>query len=293
MTKHNSRSLDRQVELARYIAEHADEPLPLVKLAERAHLSPSRLQRVFKSIFGVSPKKFQQAARSDRFKTLLREGRDVTEAIFECGYGSTSRVYGAALDNIGMTPGSYRAGGAGETISWVCRDTLLGPLMMAATDRGVCFVQFGADRDALERQLRGEFPNARLRPAAAASSQLDDWIEALNAYLQKRQPRPELPLDLRGTAFQIKIWEFLLSLKEGEVASYSEVARAIDRPRAVRAAASACARNRIAVLVPCHRVLRGDGSLGGYRWGLERKRTLLDIERERSASRPAVSTAGE
>jgi AraC family transcriptional regulator of adaptative response/methylated-DNA-[protein]-cysteine methyltransferase len=283
MSKDNSRALDKLVELARYIAAHADESLPLARLAERVHLSPSRLQRVFKSVFGVSPKKFQQAARGDRFKALLRQGRDVTEAIFECGYGSTSRVYGAALDNIGMTPRSYRAGGAGESISWVCRDTALGPLLMAATDRGVCFVQFGDDREALERQLRDEFPNARLVPGEADSSQLDAWIGALNAYMENRQPRPELPLDLRGTAFQIKVWEFLLSLKDGEVASYSEVARAIDNPRAVRAAASACAANRIAVLVPCHRVLRGDGDLGGYRWGSERKRALLDIERRRAA----------
>ena len=284
MTNRNEQSLARMTELARFIADHADESLPLAKLAERAHLSPSRLQRVFKSTFGISPKKFQQAARGDKFKSLLRAGSDVTEAIFECGYGSTSRVYGAALDNIGMTPSSYRAGGAGETISWACRDTVLGPLLMAATDRGVCFAQFGENCDALQKQLQQEFPNAQLRSYAGTSSQLDDWIDALNAYMQNRQPRPELPLDLRGTAFQIRVWEFLLSLKDGEVASYSEVARGIDKPRAVRAAASACAKNRIAVLVPCHRVLRGDGGLGGYRWGPARKRALLDAERQGSSA---------
>ena len=280
MPKSSKNKLEKLIELARYIAAHADESLPLAKLAARVHLSPSRLQRVFKSAFGVSPKKFQQAARSEKFKSLLRSGMDITDAIYESGYGSTSRVYGAALDNIGMTPKSYRAGGAGETISWACRETVLGPLLMAATDRGVCFAQFGKDCGTLEAQLRQEFPRAEMNQHAG-SSQLEEWIDALNAYIQNKQPRPELPLDLKGTAFQIKVWEFLLSLKDGDIASYSEVAKAIDKPRAIRAAASACAANRVAVLVPCHRVLRGDGGLGGYRWGLERKRALLDAERAR------------
>ena len=278
MSNQSHATLSKLVELARYIADHADETLPLADLAERVHLSPSHLQRVFKSTFGVSPKKFQQAARSDKFKSMLRSGVEITEAIFESGYGSTSRVYGAA-DNIGMTPRRYRKGGEGEIISWVCRDTVLGPLLMAATDRGVCFAQFGDDCEALRTQLHQEFPRAELQACKTGSPQLNRWIDALNAYLQSHQPRPDLPLDLRGTAFQIKVWEFLLSLKDGEIASYSEVAQAIDKPRAVRAAASACGANRIAVLVPCHRVLRGDGGLGGYRWGLERKRALLDTER--------------
>ncbi len=284
MNQPSDQTLQKFVELARYIAANADATLPLESLAARVHLSPSRMQRVFKSIFGVSPKKLQQAARSDRFKALLRSGADITAAIFESGYGSTSRVYGQAMQHIGMTPKSYRAGGAGETITWACRETALGPLMMAATGRGVCFVQFGADADALLAQLQQEFPSAELMALGAdAAAELDHWIDALNDYLQDRQPRPDLPLDLRGTAFQVKVWEFLLSLKEGDVASYGEVAAAIGKPKAVRAAASACASNKIAVLVPCHRILRGDGGLGGYRWGLERKRALLDAERARKA----------
>ena len=285
MSQQTDKSMQKYVELARYIAEHADESLPLAGLAERVHLSPSRFQRVFKSIFGVSPKKFQQAARSEKFKSLLRAGTEITEAIFESGYGSTSRVYGAEMHNIGMTPKSYRAGGKGETITWACRDTVLGPLLMAATDRGVCFAQFGDNCTTLEQQLQKEFPQAELQAFGGKSSQqLEQWIDALNAYIQNKQPRPELPLDLKGTAFQIKVWEFLLSLKDGDVVSYSEVAQAIDRPKAVRAAASACGANRVAVLVPCHRILRGDGGLGGYRWGLERKRALLDAERARKAA---------
>ena len=285
MKPRSERSLEKFIALARYIADHPDESLTLGSLAARVHLSPSRLQRVFKAIFGVSPKKFQQAARSERFKALLRDGAEITEAIYAAGYGSGSRVYENGVRNIGMTPKSYRAGGAGERITWACRETALGPLLMAATDRGVCCVQFGDDRASLEAQLRREFPRADLQAFdGGASPQLDLWIDALNDYIQNRQPRPELPLDLRGTAFQIKVWEFLLGLQEGEVASYSELAQAIDRPAAVRAAASACAANRIAVLVPCHRILRADGGLGGYRWGLERKRALLDAERARQAA---------
>lgn len=274
------KSMEKFVALARYIADNADASLPLATLAERVQLSPSRFQRVFKSIFTISPKQLQQAARSEKFKALLRSGSDITSAIYQAGYGSSSRVYEKAQHNIGMTPKAYRGGAQGETISYACRDTVLGPMLMAATDRGVCFAQFGETCEALLAQLRGEFPRAELLAYdGAGEQQLDRWIDALNAYLQQRQPRPELPLDLKGTAFQVKVWQFLLGMGEGEVASYGELAEAIEQPRAVRAAASACAANRIAVLVPCHRVLRGDGGLGGYRWGLERKRALLDLER--------------
>ena len=282
MSQQNTNTLQKFIQLARYIAANADEPLTLEKLAVRVHLSPSRFQRVFKSIFGVSPKKFQQAARSDRFKALLRAGTDITEAIYAVGYGSSSRVYGQTMHNIGMTPKHYRAGGKGETLTWACRDTVLGPILMAATDRGVCFAQFASNCETLQQQLRAEFPQAELeRYQAASSQQLEQWIDALDAYIQNKRPRPELPLDLQGTAFQIKVWEFLLSLADGDVISYAELAQGIDKPKAVRAAASACAANRIAVLVPCHRILRGDGGLGGYRWGLARKRALLDAERAR------------
>lgn len=282
MPQQTDKTLEKFIELARYIATNADNSLTLEKLAARVHLSPSRMQRVFKSTFGVTPKKFQQAARSDRFKALLRSGIDITDAIYEAGYGSTSRVYGRAMHSIGMTPKSYRAGGKGESLTWACRETALGPILMAATDRGVCFAQFGDNCEQLLQQLRQEFPRAELTQYDDDSSQrLEQWIDALNAYIQNKQPRPELPLDLQGTAFQIKVWEFLLNLEDGEVMSYSELARAIEKPRAVRAAASACGANRIAVLVPCHRILRADGGLGGYRWGLERKRALLDAERAR------------
>lgn len=277
--------IDRLVDAARYIEEHADEKLTLASLARRSGLSASRLQRSFRAAFGISPQQFQDAVRMRRLRASLRGGDEVTGAIFEAGYGSTSRVYGEAARSIGMTPATYRRGGAGESIAWACRDTALGTVMMAATGRGICFVQFGRNRRELLEALRAEFPRATIaRSAAEAGEGLDAWIEALDVHLRGDAPRPELPLDLRGTAFQVKVWRFLLTVREGEVLSYAELAARIGRPAAVRAAASACARNRIGVLVPCHRVLKSDGSLGGYRWGLERKRALLDAERARRAA---------
>ena len=272
--------LAQLVDIARFIEAHAEDRLTLAALAGRAGLSPSRFQRAFKAAFGVSPKAYQDAVRMKRLKTALKEGDGVTGAIFSVGFGSMSRVYGEPARNIGMTPRAYRAGGAGETITYAWRDTALGTLLMAATERGVCFVQFGEDRVTLLEQLRREFPHGTLAASdAQEASELDAWVAALEAHLTESAPRPDLPLDLRGTAFQMKVWRFLLSVREGEVVSYGELAAGIDRPRAARAVASACAANRIAVLVPCHRVLRGDGNLGGYRWGPDRKRALLDAER--------------
>ena len=268
----------RMTALARYIETYADERLTLGRLADEAGLSPSRLQKQFKSVFGISPKAYQDAVRRQGLKAALQKGDRVTDAIFDQGYSSTSRVLGEAAHSIGMTPSAYRSGGAGETIYWACRDSALGPLMMAATARGVCFAQFGDDEASLLDTLTSEFPKAEVVPSTAGSD-LDRWIEALDAHLSAHAPRPELPLDLRGTAFQILVWRFLMSVKTGEVVSYSDVARGVGKPRAVRAAASACGANRIAVLVPCHRVLRADGNIGGYRWGLPRKRALLDAER--------------
>lgn len=273
--------LTRLVEAARYIEAHAEERLTLRELAGQVGLSPSRFQRVFKAGFGVSPKAYQDAVRMKRLKAALQEGDGVTGAIFSAGFGSLSRVYGERVRNIGMTPGAYRSGGAGETIAYAFRDTAIGVLLMAATGRGVAFVQFGEDPATLLGQLRREFPNADLVASNAQEApELDAWIAALETHLAGGAPRPELPLDLRGTAFQMKVWRFLLSVREGDAISYGELAAGIDQPGAARAVASACAANRIAVLVPCHRVLRGDGDLGGYRWGLERKRALLDAERK-------------
>jgi len=269
------------VTVARYIEANAEEPLTLASLADIAGLSASRLQRAFKDAFGVSPKAYQDAVRMRRFKHYLKEGDGVTDAIFASGFGSVSRVYGEATRSVGMLPKTYRAGGAGEEITYACRNTVLGLMAMAATDKGVCFVQFGEDEASLVDCLQAEFPHAELIPSPARNApELDAWMLALDQHLRHGAPRPDLPLDLRGTAFQVKVWRFLLSIREGEVFSYSEVAAGIDKPKAARAVASACGRNRIGVLIPCHRVLRGDGGLGGYRWGLDRKRALLNAERK-------------
>ena len=274
--------ISRLVEIARHIEAHADEPLPLAMLAEMAGLSSSRLQRIFKQAFGVSPKAYQDAVRMRCFKRSLKQGDGITDAIFSSGFGSISRVYGETTRNIGMTPGAYRAGGAGEIISYTCRRTAIGMMAMAATDKGVCFVQFGDDEASLVSQLELEFPNAELGASPAQDApELDAWIAALDQHISEGAPRPDLPLDMRGTAFQIKVWQFLLSIREGDALSYSELAAQIDKPKAARAVASACAKNRIGVLIPCHRVIRGDGSPGGYRWGLERKQALLNAESER------------
>ena len=287
MPSEHEPALTRLADTARFIEAHAEERLTLRELAERVGLSPSHLQRVFKAAFGVSPKAYQDAVRMKRLKAALKEGDDVTGAIFSAGFGSLSRVYGERVRNLGMTPRAYRAGGAGETIAYACRDTALGAALMAATRRGVCFAQFGEDEEVLLEQLRAEFPNAALVASSAQEApELDAWITALDAHLADGAPRPDLPLDLRGTAFQMKVWRFLLSVREGEVISYGEVADRIEQPGAARAVASACAANRVAVLVPCHRVLRGDGNLGGYRWGLDRKRTLLAAERSTATVSP-------
>jgi len=280
IASHGDARVARLVKVADHIESHAEEPLTLARLATLAALSPSRLQKQFKEAFGVSPKAYQDAVRMRRFKQSLKDGDKVTDAIFTSGYGSVSRVYGEANRNIGMSPKTYRAGGAGEAIVYACRMTALGLMMMAATDRGVCLVEFGDDEASLMAQLRSEFPNADLNASPARNApELDAWMDALDKHISAGAPRPDLPLDMRGTAFQVKVWQFLLSIREGDVLSYSEVAAKIDKPRAVRALASACGKNRIGVLIPCHRVLRGDGGLGGYRWGLERKRALLEAER--------------
>lgn len=281
-----SKDIERFVELARYIEANAHQTLSLKVLANRCQLSPAYLQRKFLSVFGVSPKAYQDSIRLNSVKGALKEGDEITGAIFSAGYGSTSRFYTKAVKHIGMTPSAYRAGGAGEVISYCCRHTSLGWLMMAATKLGVCFVMFGENAQSLKTQLQAEFPKAELLMSPTSQDQeLDAWIDALDLHLSQNGPRPEVPLDLRGSAFQINTWKYLLSIADGDVVSYSDVAEGIGRPKAVRAVASACGKNRIAVLIPCHRVLRADGSLGGYRWSLDRKRELLDVERARQAPR--------
>ena len=267
-------------DLARHIDAHPEQPLHLADLAKRAGYSAFHLQRNFKAIMGATPKEYQTAARLRTLKRELRSDASVSDAIYEAGFGSGSRVYEKADGQLGMTPSEYRSGGKGLTISYASGATPLGLLMIGATDRGICFLQFGETHGELEAELQRQFPAASTQPMPTSHVQeFDAWMAALNRHLRGLEPRLDLPLDVRGTAFQLIVWRYLQKLPYGEVRSYSEVAQAIGRPSAVRAVARACASNSVALLIPCHRVVRGSGELGGYRWGLQRKRVLLDTER--------------
>jgi AraC family transcriptional regulator of adaptative response/methylated-DNA-[protein]-cysteine methyltransferase len=267
-------------ELCAYIERHADEPLPLRELARRAGKSPFHLQRRFKAIIGITPRQYVEACRLKAFKSGLRAGESILDSTFSSGFNSSSRVYERVDSRLGMTPAQYRKGGKGLQISYATAPTPLGPALLAATDRGVCYVGLGSI-PALVRELEDEFPEATLtRMPRANEGRLSDWIRALKDHLCGESHRMDLPLDVRGTAFQTRVWSFLQSIPYGQVRSYEEVARAVGSPGAARAVGSACAQNRTALLIPCHRVIRGDGSAGDYRWGRGRKERLLRAERQ-------------
>jgi len=266
--------------LCRYLEEHCDENPTLATLAARAGLSRFHLQRTFKAAVGVSPKQYLEAHRVGKLKKELRQAKDVTTAVYEAGFGSSSRVYERADSRLGMTPRQYRKGGGGVTITHAVIESPLGLAMMGATDRGVCFVQFGESRARLLDQLRSEYPAATLEAAPEPPArEFRQWMDALATHLAGTLPPANLPLDIQATAFQMRVWEYLRSIPSGKVQSYAQVAQGIGHPTAVRAVARACATNRVAVVIPCHRVVRGTGESGGYRWGEERKRALLDRER--------------
>lgn len=240
-------------------------------LAARAHMSIPRLKRLFVRELGLEPGPYLKQRRAERLKAQLKAGAEVTGALYDAGYGSSRALYERSDELLGMTPGSYRKGGDGMHITYRTFETVVGPALIAATERGVCALRFG---EGLEADLKAEFPAAELREAA---SELEPFVQAVHAYLAGERVL-ELPLDLSPTAFQAKVWSALRAIPYGETRSYAEVAAAIGDVRAVRAVASACARNPVALAVPCHRVVRSDGSLSGYRWGLERKAKLLETE---------------
>lgn len=261
------------------------ESLKLEDLARQVGLSPFHLQRIFKKIAGVTPKQFLEACRLQALKTNLRSRNSVTDAIYEAGFGSASRVYERADTRLGMTPREYRNGGQGTFISYVSIASPLGTMMIGATDRGLCFLQFGDSDSKLLEALRKEYPAASLESMQSPyPEQFNLWIESLLRYLRQEQMRLDIPLDVRGTAFQWKVWKYLQSIPYGELRSYAEVAEGIGNPKAIRAVGSACSANRVAIVIPCHRVIRGTGDLSGYRWGLERKRVLIDAERAAKAN---------
>jgi len=267
-------------EICADIEAQRDGSLNLAELAQRAHVSPYHFQRRFKAIVGVSPKQYANAVRLRNLRKHLRSAKDVTTAVYDAGFGSSSRVYEQADTRLGMTPRQYRSGGSGVPISYATIQSPVGLMMVGATDRGLCFVQFGENETSLLVALKREYPEARIAPMQDPHSpDFEQWVASLNRHLAGAQTHIDLPLDVRHTAFQMRVWNYLQSIPYGEVRSYGEVAEGIAEPGAARAVARACASNVVAIVIPCHRVIRATGELGGYRWGLDRKRTLIDRER--------------
>lgn len=256
--------------------EGENEQMPtLEELARKFNLSPYYLQRTFKRITGVTPKQYASAHRLERFKNGLKNGQTVTQATYEAGYPSSSSVYEAAAGQLGMAPKNYQRGGIDMPITYTIVSSPLGLLLVAATPNGICSVKLGDREEELEEALKREFPAAAIQRTQAG---LESWVSAILEYLRGAQPHLDLPLDIRATAFQQRVWKALQAIPYGSTRTYEAVAAEIGQPRAVRAVARACATNPTALVIPCHRVVRKNGELGGYRWGIERKQALLAQE---------------
>jgi AraC family transcriptional regulator of adaptative response/methylated-DNA-[protein]-cysteine methyltransferase len=255
-----------------YLAAHADRTVTLDHLARVASMSPHHLQRRFKAIVGLSPREFQSAVRAGKLRTSLRDGRDVTTAIYEAGYGSPSRVYEAAPTGRGMSLSNYKRGGAGMRIEYSTMPSPVGLVLVAATENGVCSVKIGSSEAALATDLRREYPAAEIEADRRPRS---EWTKAIARHLRGDTPSLDLPIDVRATAFQWKVWRALQRIPYGETRAYAEVAKSIGKPKAARAVARACATNPVCLVVPCHRVVPAAGGVGGYRWGARTKGKLL------------------
>ncbi len=267
------------------ITDNADAPPRLGALAKSVGMSATHLLRAFRKRFGVTPAEYAQSLRLKNLKSALRDTDRVTDAIYDAGYGSGSRVYEKTGQLLGMTPANYQRGGVGIAIRYTTLDTMLGRLLVAATERGICKVALGGNENELIDDLRDEFPHATIDRVDAGR---DEWLTAMIARVTAElgdgpATLPMPPIDIRATAFQWRVWQALQHIPRGETRSYSAIANEIGSPKSVRAVANACGRNRLAVVVPCHRVVREDGSLGGYRWGIERKRQLLSNEAKKAA----------
>jgi AraC family transcriptional regulator of adaptative response/methylated-DNA-[protein]-cysteine methyltransferase len=262
-------------EACTFIQQHAEEPLTLAEVAAHVGMSPFHLQRTFTRLVGISPRAYQDAVRAERFRDGLRLGTPVSGAVYDAGYGSISRVYERRPTGRGMTPAAYRRGGKGMAMTYTIVDSPVGRLMVAGTAKGICSVKLGDRDDRLEQELRSEYPEASIsREGTGVAS----WVRTLLGHLNGSRPHLDLPIDVQATAFQWKVWRYLQSIPAGETRAYSEVARAIGKPSAVRAVARACASNPVCLVVPCHRVVGKDGALTGYRWGIARKEALLARE---------------
>lgn len=267
----------RVVAQVEQILQRAEEAPSLAELGQAVGLSPFHLQRLFKRATGLSPRAYASLARAERLKTELKRGAKVTDALYQAGYGSSRALYDQAKQRLGMTPGAYQKGGAGEQIHYACAETFVGSMLLAATARGVCALRFG-EASELVAELHREFPRATIREDVA---RLKPYIQMVQAHLTGAAL--DLPLDLKGTAFQERVWAALRSIPRGEVRSYKQVAELIGEPKSTRAVARACATNPVALAVPCHRVVRANGDLSGYRWGLRRKEALLRAEQRSTA----------
>jgi AraC family transcriptional regulator of adaptative response/methylated-DNA-[protein]-cysteine methyltransferase len=265
--------------VCRYIEQHLDEPVTLRRLGSAFHQSPFHLQRTFKAVLGITPRAYADSCRMNLLKRNLRAGHSVTRALYDAGYGSSSRLYERTASQLGMTPDKYRRGAIAAPIRYTFTDSPLGRMLIAATDKGICAIQFADSDDELEHGLKHEFPFAVRRRDDSA---MQRWKENLLRQMRGQKLNSTLPLDIQATAFQRRVWSCLQSIPFGATRSYGQVAKAIGQPTATRAVARACATNPVAVAIPCHRVVREDGDMGGYRWGVERKRTLLEMEREAS-----------
>jgi AraC family transcriptional regulator of adaptative response/methylated-DNA-[protein]-cysteine methyltransferase len=268
-----------------YIEANLDARIMLSRLAQHVGVSTFHLQRTFKRETGLSPAQYAAARRAERFRQELKQGANVTRATYDAGYSSSSRLYAVSNTQLGMTPSAYRRGGRGMHIRYAMADTAFGRLLVAATERGVCFVELGDDDVALEAGLAAEYPLATREQVPA---ELREWMSAVLATLDggsQRGTGAGVPLDVKATDFKWRVWRALQEIPYGETRSYAEVAAAIGAPKAVRAVANACATNNAALVIPCHRVIGSNGTLTGYRWGVDRKRRLLDHERDQAARR--------
>ena len=252
------------------------ESIPsLEALGQRFAMSPTHLQRVFRRVMGISPKRYAQSRRLERLKAELREGQDVTNALYAAGYTSSSRLYEQAHEQLGMTPGSYSRGGKGARMNYTISDSPLGRLLVAATEQGVAFVAMGDQDQELEQALRAEYPAATI---ALDQNILQQWVNQVVAHLEGHEPHLDLPLDIRASAFQQQVWQALRSIPSGQTRSYGAIAEAIGKPGAARAVGQACGSNPVALIIPCHRAVGAHAKGGGYRWGMQRKQQLLQQE---------------
>ena len=261
---------------AKCLAESHEEGFRLAELAGELGSNAATLRRAFRQVTGLAPRELAEALRVKRFKSLLRAGKKITDALYETGYGSSSRVYERSNAQLGMTPATYRKGGKGMRIEYTIAKSPLGNVLVAATERGVSAVYLGDAQDKLVAELREEYPRAEISPAAGGAQR---WVREIVQRIEGKPAQVDLPLDLQATAFKRRVWQQLQRIPRGTTRTYSQVARALGLPKAVRAVARACATNPVSVVVPCHRVIRKDGSLAGYRWGLSRKEQLLAGER--------------